>query len=62
MKVQAKGAACPSERYAGKDRVGKAAGAGVQLAEQESGAYRVEREMAQRARLQRKLAREHCSA
>jgi hypothetical protein len=37
--VQEKGAACPSERYAGKDRVGKAAGAGVQLPEQESGAY-----------------------
>jgi hypothetical protein len=38
------------ERYAGKDRVGKAAGAGVQLPEQESGAYRVKREIAQRAR------------
>src|ERR1700704_6561442 len=35
MKAQEKGAACPSERYAGKDRVGKAAGAGVQLPEQE---------------------------
>jgi hypothetical protein len=44
--------------YARKDRVGKAAGAGVQLPEQESGAYRVEREMAQRARPQGKLARE----
>ena len=48
--AQAKGAACLSERYARKDKVGKAAGAGVQLSEQESGAYRVEGEMAQRAR------------
>jgi hypothetical protein len=43
-------------------RVGKAAGAGVQLPEQESAAYRVEGETAQRARPQGKLAREHCSA
>jgi hypothetical protein len=42
--------------------VGKAAGAGVQLPEQESGAYRVKGEMAQRARPQGKLAREHYSA
>jgi hypothetical protein len=56
------GAACPSERHARKDRVGKAAGAGVQLLEQESGAYRVKREMTQRARPQDKLAREHYSA
>jgi hypothetical protein len=49
-------------RYAGKDKVSKAAGAGVQLPEQESGAYKVKGEMAQRARLQGKLAREHCSA
>jgi hypothetical protein len=60
--AQAKGAACLSKRYARKDRVGKAAGAGVQLPEQESGAYRVKGEIAQRARLQDKLAREHCSA
>jgi hypothetical protein len=33
-----------------KDRVGKTARAGVQLPEQESGAYRVEGKMAQRAR------------
>jgi hypothetical protein len=41
--------------------VGKAAGAGVQLLEQESSAYKVKEEMAQRARLQGKLVREHCS-
>jgi hypothetical protein len=45
-----KGAACPNERHARKDRLGKAAGAGVRLPEQESGAYRVEGEMARRAR------------
>jgi hypothetical protein len=39
--AQAKGAACLGERYVGKDKVGKAAGAGVQLPEQESGAYKV---------------------
>jgi hypothetical protein len=42
--------------------MGKAAGAGVQLSEQESGAYKIKGEIAQRARLQDKLAREHCSA
>jgi hypothetical protein len=42
--------------------VGKAAGAGVQLPEQESGAYRIKREIAQKARPQGKLAKEHYSA
>jgi hypothetical protein len=49
--AQAKGAACLTERHTRKDRVGKAAKAGVQLPEQESGAYRVEGEIAQRTRL-----------
>jgi hypothetical protein len=42
--------------------VSKAAEAGVQLSEQESSAYKIEEEMAQKARPQGKLAREHCSA
>jgi hypothetical protein len=59
---QEKSAACLSERHAGKDKVGKAAGAGVRLPEQEISAYRVKEEMTQRARPQGKLVREHCSA
>jgi hypothetical protein len=62
MEAPEKGAACLSERYARKDRVGKTAGVGVQLLKQKSGAYRVKREMAQRTRPQGKLAREHYSA
>jgi hypothetical protein len=42
--------------------VSKTAGAGVQLPKQESSAYKVKREMAQKARPQGKLAKEHCSA
>jgi hypothetical protein len=42
--------------------VGKAAKAGVQLLKQESSAYKVKGKIAQRARPQDKLAREHCSA
>jgi hypothetical protein len=42
--------------------VGKAAEARVQLLKQESSAYKVKKEMAQRARPQGKLAREYCSA
>jgi hypothetical protein len=61
-KAQEKGAAWPSERHARKDRLGKAEGAGVRLPEQKSSAYRVDGEVAQRARPQGKLAGEHCSA
>jgi hypothetical protein len=42
--------------------VGKVAKVGVQLPEQESSAYKVKGEMAQKARLQDKLAKEHYSA
>jgi hypothetical protein len=42
--------------------LGKAEGAGVRLPEQKSSAYRVDGEVAQRARPQGKLAGEHCSA
>jgi hypothetical protein len=42
--------------------VNKTAKAGVQLSKQESSAYKIKKEIAQRARLQNKLAREHCSA
>jgi hypothetical protein len=48
--AQAKGAGCLSERYIREDKVGKAARAGVQLPEQESSAYKIKREIAQRAR------------
>jgi hypothetical protein len=42
--------------------VGKAAGAGVRLPEQENSAYKVKGEIARRARPQGKLVKEHCSA
>jgi hypothetical protein len=42
--------------------VSKAAGAGVQLLKQKSNTYKVKRKIAQRARPQDKLAKEHCSA
>jgi ribose 1,5-bisphosphokinase PhnN len=45
-----KGAACLRERHVRKNKVGKAARAGVQLPEQESGAYKVKRKIAQRTR------------
>jgi hypothetical protein len=50
QKAQAKGAACLSERHVRKDKVSKATKAGVQLPEQESSAYKVKEEMAQKAR------------
>ena len=43
--AQAKSAACLSERYIRKDRVDKAAEAGVQLLKQESSAYKIKREI-----------------
>jgi hypothetical protein len=42
--------------------VSKAAKAKVQLSEQKSSAYRIKGEIAQRARLQGKLAKEHYNA
>jgi hypothetical protein len=42
--------------------LGKAVRAGVQLLKQKSGVYRVKRKMAQKARPQGKLAKEHCNA
>jgi hypothetical protein len=42
--------------------VSKAARAEVQLLKQKSSAYKIKEEIAQRTRLQGKLAREHCSA
>jgi hypothetical protein len=45
-----------------KDRLSKAKEAGVRLPKQKSSAYKVNREMAQKARPQGKLAREYYSA
>jgi hypothetical protein len=50
-KTQKKNIACLNKRYIRKDRVDKAVKAEVRLLKQKSSAYKVKKEIAQKARL-----------